>query len=1062
MSWTVADTEISIPEAFARQVGQRPSQSAAAGADWSPSFVELDRAANGIAHAVLERTGEGEGRVALLLRHDSPVLAAALGVLKAGKTAVVLNPTDPEVRLGQIRADVEPQLVVVDPRHRDLAREAGFPEGECLSLPDPAAGASAADPGIDLDPGSVAFIIHTSGTTGRPKGVMHSHRSILHNVLRQTNGLGIGAEDRVALPASLSGAQGLASSWVGLLNGATLCPFPIAERGAAGLTEWLAEREVTVLVSSASVFRACAQVLGDARLPTIRLLRLGSEPVRWEEVEIGRRHCAPDCVVASMYSSSEAGNITQQLIGPEAEPPTGPLSVGRAAEGVDVVIRDERGEPAPLGEVGEVTVRSAFLSPGYWRREELNAERFAADAGGNGTRVLRTGDLGFLGEDGSLTIAGRRDRVVKVHGNRVDPAEVEAALSAHPDIGAAAVVPSDRTRGEAALIAFVVAPGRSPTTTDLRSHVRERLPEHAVPGRIAFVDELPLTTGGAVDAERLAAPPVARESPARPAVGATEELVANAWADVLEVDAVDREAEFHELGGDSLSAAIVAARIHAATGAELELAAFVRAPTVKAMAAIVDRLRSAPANGRMPPLVGESRDSPLPTSFRQEFAFRHARKLGDSRFYTMAVPMRITGALDAALLRRAIEHLIRRHEALRTTFAERDGAVVQIVHPPSSLELAPVDLSACADPGAEATAALAAEADVGFDLERGPLARFRLLRLGPQEHRLLRITHHAISDAESWNVFFRELGELYQAFARNLPPPLADRLELQYGDFAARERRWLAADSPRFAAEVGWWRRRLADAPEPPRLPFVRPAPISAAAPRDGIIEYELPPDAAGSLEQLARAERTTRFTVRKALFALQLAAETGREEVVLATFVRNRRELAVQRMFGWFANGLALRLRFDPQATFRECLRAVRDDVAEANAHTAIPLERLTAELRRRGVAVPRTQAIVSERTAPSPLRFAGLELEALPQLEDAMPLGFSHVIDPGPAIRASIRFDANHFDPDLVRGFVDRSQRFAAAVAADPDLRWRPTARELLPRRRRMRRPPWLRRGG
>ena len=405
MTWTVADTAQTLSQRFEEQARLRPEAQAIGGTAWAPTYSELDAAANGIAHALLDRSRRA-GRVALLARHDAPLFAAAIGALKAGKTVVVLNPADPPARLGRIRADVEPELVLVDAAHRELALGAGFEPGEVVDVAERPAGSPRAGPDAAARPDDPAFVIYTSGSTGAPKGVVQTHRNMLHNVLRHTNGLGIRPDDRVVLLASPSGGQGVGTTWTALLNGATLCPFPLMERGVTGLAEWLAEQRVTVFVASASVFRSFVRTLGDRRVPGVRLVRLGSEPAFQADFEAYRRHFPDAAALANTLSSSETGNITQCLMGPAAAPPDGGLPVGTAAEGIELLLLDEAGAEVAPGETGEIVVRSRYLSPGYWRDEASTAKRFVREGANGGPRRFHTGDLARRSSDGTADRGG--------------------------------------------------------------------------------------------------------------------------------------------------------------------------------------------------------------------------------------------------------------------------------------------------------------------------------------------------------------------------------------------------------------------------------------------------------------------------------------------------------------------------------------------------------------------------------------------------------------------------------------------------------------------------------
>ena len=1030
MTWRVEDTNQSIPARFEQHARRHRDKTAIAGTSWEPSFEELDAAANGIAHAVLERDGANEGRVALLLRHDAPLIAAILGVLKAGKTVVALSPGDPPARLERMRASTGARSVLCDDRYRELALRAGFPPDRLIHVPArPDDGRPS--PEVSIDPDRTAFLVQTSGSTGEPKGVMQPHRNMLHNVLRQTNALGVDADDTVTLLASPSGAQGVAMLWVALLNGATLCPFPVMERGVTGLVPWLDENGVTVLNMSASLFRNFVRTLDHgARIPNIRLLRIGSEPSLRDDFDAFRRHLPPSCVLANMYASSEAGNVARCLLTTVAEPEDGPLPVGRPGEGVTVRVLDEDGEPAPPGRVGEIVVTSRYLSPGYWGDPALTAERFD-DAGPDGARVFRTGDLGRVSDDGVLTVIGRSDSQVNVHGYRVELTEVEGAMARLPGVAAAAVSPRTAPGGDVKLAGYVAAqPGSEISTASLRRGLRAVLPDHAVPSTFAVLDSMPLGPHGKVDRRRLTDVEPSAQPPARPTSSPTseiEELLAAIWARALELDRVDRDDDFFELGGDSLTAAVIAAELHGALGVEVELGTFAEAPTVAAMAEVVDRKQvDGGADGRPEPASVPRAERP-PASFFQEGIWRSSRTPEEAAGHTVAVAYWIDGRPDVAALRLGVNDLVRRHEALRTTFEERDGRLVQVVHPHTPLELPVVDLGDSPDPAAEADDLLEREARVPFDLERGPLIRLWLIRIRDDEHRLLRVSHHIVTDATSWELFFDELGPVYEAYSRGEePPPADDDPPWQYGEFATWERRSHQPGSRRHRAEVEWWRPVLDPSLPPLPLPCVRPSVDPRAPASDGVFWWGLSPQVSERLARLGAASGGTYYMVRLALFAAHLAAETDCEEVSLLTAMSKRRLPQVQRMFGPCLDTRPLRIRVTPDATLSQWLRDVRDLVAEASAHSEIPLPELSEEL---GVAgPPPVQATFAESRAVDRTRLGDLEVTSMGHVFTTTPPGMSIWVNRRQeADRCYARFDQRFFDPSAVRAFVDGYRRVA-----------------------------------
>jgi non-ribosomal peptide synthetase component F/acyl carrier protein len=974
------------------------------------------------------------------MAHDATACVAALGVVKAGKTLVVLNPRDPAAGLDQIRRDAASELVVVDPRYEEHALAAGFAPEDVIT-------ADASDGGGEVPvrarPDDLVSLVYTSGSTGRPKAVMLPHRTVLHHVLCQGDTLGVMADSHVALLAPLSSSWGLGTLWLSLLEGATACLYPIAERGMSPLADWVREEEITEIALAASVFRNVARTVQD-RLESVRQVQIGGEASRRADFD-AFWGCFPEtAVMVSSLGSTECGALARNPLTVDMDPAPGVLPVGRACEGFEILILDEAGCEVPAGEVGEITVRSDYLPPGYWRDPELTAERFAPDPAGP-ERLFHTRDLGRLSEDGVLSVAGRRDFRVNVRGQLVDLDDVEGALAAVPEIGSAAVHAGTTPRGDTTLTAFLVPrEGCEPTAADMRRALGSTLSAAAVPAVFAFLDEMPLNAQGKVDRQALARREPASAEPSRDELpaDATERQVAEIWSHAFEVDRLGRHADFFELGGDSLTAAVIAAMVGYTFGVELDLRAVVDSPTVADMAREVERLRATEATSSRPTLTRAS-GTELPLSFAEESTWNSSRTLEDSARYTFAAGKRIDGQLDVPALRRAVDHIVRRHEILRTSFTDRLGRPVRVVHPAERIDLPLIDVSGAADPHAEAHQVLAEQARVAFDLERTPLLRLRVVRTAPAEHHLIWAVHHIVSDEWSWKVFFDELGALYPAFRDGRPAPVPDEMTLGFSDFAAWQRRWLDPSAQAFRADAAWWGKALQDVAAPPALPFARRG-GHEARPSDGVLRWGVPPTVSRELDRLGRAAGATFFMARLAMFAAHLALETRHDDVVVGTYTTGRRQAATQTMIGFFSNLVTLRLRLTPDLSFREVLARARACVIDASAHSDAPYERLSEALTAEGVAMPPIRVIFGVSDQP-PLRFAGLQLTALRNHVETMPWEFTLSMDRRDEDReCAAHFDARIHEPAEVRAFLARYRRFAAEVCKHPD---RPVGEALAP---------------
>jgi hypothetical protein len=401
----------------------------------------------------------------------------------------------------------------------------------------------------------------------------------------------------------------------------------------------------------------------------------------------------------------------------------------------------------------------------------------------------------------------------------------------------------------------------------------------------------------------------------------------------------------------------------------------------------------------------------------------------------VAVPFEIRGPLDVDILRESVEQIVRRHEILRTTYTEHDGQPTAVVRPPGRVELPVDDLRGEPDPPARAEEILESELHVPYDLEAGPLLRLRVLRLGAQEYRLLRMSHHLINDALSWRVFFQELAQIYAALHAGRPSPLGVEPELQYLDYAFWERACLRPDSERYRSEVAWWQRQLDPPPAALTLPFARPQPDPNASPSSGVLRWGLPAADSDALDRIGRGAGATYFMTRLAVFGALLALDTGQRDYVIGTPVSTRIRAELQHMIGPFLNFGVLRLRFPEDPSFRGWLGEVRRAVVDTGLRVTIPWEELMPELRRREVQIPIIPARFVAWSALSPMRFAGIELESLPR-RCADSWGFRLGVNrPYESDRCWAEFDPRTYDPAAVQGFLGRLQALVAAVCAEPD---------------------------
>jgi amino acid adenylation domain-containing protein len=985
---TTYPRESTVHELFREQARHAPDAVALVAAETVLSYGALDRGVERLASS-LAALGVGvtppETPVGVCLTSPLDRVVVMLAILTAGGAFVPLDAALPRERLAFLLADTAAPIVVTDESRRDLLPEPPQIAATVLCL-DRAEDWIAVSPRPGkAHPESLAYIMYTSGSTGTPKGVAVTHRGIVR-LVRGTDCAPLGSADRVAQLANTAFDATTWEIWGALLNGSALV---LVERDVAlsprRLAAHLAEQQVTALFLTTALLN---QVAGEepAAFHPLAWVLFGGEAADPERVRRVLRAGGPGRLI-HVYGPTE--NTTFSTWHPVSRLPAGAttVAIGTALANSTIEILDRGGRPAPAGIPGELVVGGDGLARGYVGRPELTAERFVpSPSGPPGSRLYRTGDLVRFNPDGGLDFLGRIDGQVKIRGFRIEPGEIEVALATHPGVGQAAVVVREEG-GEKRLFAYVSSrPGSEPPAIpELRAHLRERLPEYMVPAGFLVLSELPLNSNGKVD--RRALPVFEIAAAARPVSlprTPAEEVMAGIWAEVLGIDAarIDLRDSFFELGGHSLLATRLISRVREAFGVELPVKAVFDAPTVAGLAARAEEELARGLGLAAPPLVPlplESRRD-LPLSFAQERLWFLDQLEPGSSSYNVPFALQLAGMADVGRLAASLGAVVRRHEALRTTFSSSGQAAtegpVQVIAPERGLDLPLVDLAALPDPLREATALSLARAEAArpFDLGRGPLLCALLFRARRDRHLLLLNLHHIVSDGWSMGVLVRELGEIYGALAAGRPPALPP-LPIQYADFAVWQRRWLRGEV--LARQLAWWRERLAGAPEVIELPADHPRPAVASL-RGASLAVELGLGAA--VGELGRERGATTFMVLLAAFEALLSRLSGQERVVVGSPVANRTHAEVEGLIGFFVNTLVLPANLAADPTFASLLGQLRETTLGAYAHQDLPFEKLVEALApERSLAYsPLFQVMLTFQNAPLPtLSLPGLTAE-------------------------------------------------------------------------------------
>ncbi len=1053
---------IRLHQWFERQADRTPDNTALVFEGKRLTYSELNASANQLAH-YLRKLGVGpDVLVAMYMERSLEMVVGILGILKAGGAYVPMERVYPRERLAFIMEDAGAPLLLTQ---RALLENLPDHNARVICLDSEWEEIAQEDVGnLPCDPGedSLAYVIYTSGSTGDPKGALVTHYNVVRLFQATESWFNFDERDVWTLFHSYAFDFSVWEIWGALLYGGRLVITPyVVSRSPEAFYELLSRERVTALNQTPSAFRQLIQAeqkAETARELDLRLVIFGGEALELQSLKPWfDRHGDARPRLVNMYGITETTvHVSYRPItSADLDQARGSV-IGRAIPDLQIYILDKRMRPAPIGVPGEMYVGGAGVARGYLRRPELNAERFIADpfnnrafvnqSGGNSpeARLYRTGDLARYLPDGDIEYLGRIDQQVKIRGFRIELGEIEAALNRHPSIRESVVLAREDSPGEKRLVAYLaIEQGKAFTADDLRSFLRQKLPDYMTPSAFVTLDALPLTSNGKIDRRALPAPEQSRPDLTEAYVAPrnqVEELLAGVWADALEIDQVGIHDNFFDLGGHSLLATKLFSRIRDTFQVELPLADIFEASTV---AALAERIESAKREARgtpFPPLAPAVRkDAYLPLSYTQQrLWFLDQLEPGGSA-YNIPAAVRLSGALDTKAYTQSFNEIARRHEALRATFVTVNGKPAQIIAPARPVELPVTDLSAMPEIEREAEAMRMAteEARKPFDLARGPLLRLRLLKLGAEEHIALMTMHHIISDGWSIGILIREFAALYEAFTSGRPSPLKE-LTIQYSDFAIWQQAWLQGEA--LESQLAYWRRRLAGLPAL-ELPADHPRPPVQTF-RGAWRSSSLPADLAESLKTLSRREGVTLFMTLLAAFQTLLRQYTNQDDIVVGADIANRNRRETEDLIGFFVNQLVLRADLSGNPTFRELLGRVREVTLGAFAHQDTPFGKLVEELQpQRDLSRnPLFQVMFIVQNAPMPaLKLQGLTLTPLDIKEETsvFDLTISFVEAEQGQIRVLCRYNTDLFEPDTIARMLERLEALLNRVAADPEAR-------------------------
>ena len=1045
--WNSTDRPVppaTVPRLLDAQAARTPHLQAVIDDDGVLTYADFAARVHRTARRLVAAGVGPERTVAIVAPRSTELLVAAHAVLHAGGAYVPVDPDQPAARTERVLAAARPVAVLVGSGVDWHDGDPAVPVLRIGDVPDVGDGPlHDAERLAPLRPDNTAYVLFTSGSTGEPKGVAVPHRAVVNQLLWIADLLRISVADTVLWKTPATFDVSVWEMFAPLASGARMVVAPPdAHRDPRQLADIIARRAITLTSFVPSMLSVFATTVPDpAALRTLRAVAVAGEAL--PAATVGAFRAVSRAAVHNLYGPTEfTVHATSALVPPMPYPASRPVPMGRPVWNTRAVVLDSRMHPVPVGVPGELYLSGVQEARGYHGRPDLTAERFVADRfGPPGARLYRTGDVVRWTAEGHLLYLGRTDSQVKIRGVRIELGDIESALLNRSEVAQAIATVHSAAAGDR-LVAYVVpAPAEVAAGVDpeaLRSALVRVLPAHLVPETIVVVDGFPVTSSGKLDRAALPAPVFAAREFVSP-VTEVEKLVADVFATVLGVEAVGAQDDFFALGGNSLSATQVAARLSDALSAEVTVRSLFDTRTVAEFASLIEDSESAGAVGG--PVAGP-RPERLPLSWSQSRMWFLNRFDTGSGLHNIPLVVRLSGNLHVDALREAFGDVVARHEVLRTVYPESDGTGHQVV---LTGEQAQPQLPVLELPTDRLDGELAALVAAGFDVTAEIPVRARLLHTGGDEYVLAVVVHHIAADGFSVAPLIRDLATAYTARVAGEAPDW-EPLPVQYADYALWQREILGDETDpesSHSRKLAYWQERLAGLPAQLDLPSDRRRPATGSG-RGGQIHATIPAATRAAIDATAERSGATPFMVVHAALALLLARLSGSTDIAVGSPLAGRGHRVLDDLVGMFVNTVVLRTEVDPAEPFGAFLSRVRDIDLGAHANSEVPFERLVEVLdpERSPGRHPLFQvALAYQNFARQELALPELTVAELPvethlsKFDLQFAIGETTDGSDGPgALSLVIGYATDLFDAATVEVLAERLVRILDAVTAAP----------------------------
>lgn len=909
-----------IHELFEEQAVKVPDNIAVVYEEKELTYRELNNKANQLAKALIEKGMKPGDIVGIILESSIEMIAGIVGILKAGGAYLPIDPKYPGKRIEYMINDCKADILVTSSKLAGIVEFKGntiFVDDEDIWI------GNADNPSIVKKPDDLAYVMYTSGTTGKPKGILTTHSNVIR-VVKNTNYINIDSSDVVLQTSNYAFDGSTFNIYAALLNGSKLVLLEnVLEINK--LISTIKNENVTVFFLTTQLFNALVD-MDINNLKGVRKILFGGE-----NASVAHVKKAVDCLgtdkLIHVYGPTESTVFATYYHIESVDANQKNIPIGVPLANTEVYILNKSQKLQPFGLEGEIYISGEGLAKGYLNLDELTRDKFVENPFKKGALMYKTGDIGKINAEGNIEFVGRADQQVKVRGHRIEISEIEDQLIKYPGIDETLILVKEHEDSNRYLTAYVLS-SEELVISDIINYLSVELPDYMIPAYFVQLNQWPLTPNGKIDRRALPEPDTSIRVEYAAPRNETEEKLAAVYKEVLGADKVGINDNFFDLGGHSLKAIILISQIHKQFNIEVPLKEIFRLPVLKDLAGYIEKNENVTM---YQPIRNVKKQEYYELSSAQKRLYILNQIEGESITYNIPYTMIIEGKLDVEALEKAFSKIIKRHEALRTSFEAVNGQTVQKIHDDVDFKINIIHMQ-----GSDKEEDIRKEFIKPFDLSKAPLFRVYVIKRNENEHILFIDMHHIISDGTSLDILLKELGEFYEG--REL-----DKIPIQYKDYSEWQNELFKDE--KFKKQEKYWVEKFKGEIPALSMPLDYQRPVQQSFEGE-TIEFQIDNDLASKLKQLARETETTLYMVLLAAYTALLYKYTGQEDIIAGTPIAGRSHADLQNIIGMFVNTLAIRNYPKGELLFTSYLEEVKRSVLESFENGDYPFEELVDKL--------------------------------------------------------------------------------------------------------------------